>query len=239
LANPVVPDGRLAVILLPGLDGTGDLLKSFAAACPAEFEPVILDFPSDRVLTYEELHDLILGRLPRGRGLILVAESFAGPLALRLSLSRPSGAIGVVLCSSFVRSPVSSAWRWLPWSLLFRLAPCPGLLRRYLVGTKAEPTTVAAVTAAIVKVNPRVLAARIKAIIRLDASSALVACPAPLLYLHGDQDRLVRAFTVEALRSARPDMMVETLHAPHLLLQSVPNEAWRAIEAFVRQVSKE
>ncbi len=191
------------------------------------------------MLTYEELHDLVLGRLPAAKRLILVAESFSGPLALKLSLSRPAGLMGVVLCSSFVRSPVSSLWRWLPWSLLFRIPPHPSLLRRYLVGSGAKPTTVAAVAAAIAKVKPGVLAARIKTVIQVDATHALVACPIPLLYLHGDQDRLVQKLTVEELRCARPDMVVKTLHAPHLLSQSVPNEAWANIEAFVRQVCKE
>jgi hypothetical protein len=47
------------------------------------------------------------------------------------------------------------------------------------------------------------------------------------------QDRIVRAESFRHIKAARPDVEIETVPGPHLLLQAAPERAWPVIERFV------
>lgn len=73
-----------SAIVLPGLDGTGVLLEDFAAALSEHFDVQVIPYPADKPLRYPQLCAFVRERLPPG-DFILVAESFSGPVALRLA----------------------------------------------------------------------------------------------------------------------------------------------------------
>jgi pimeloyl-[acyl-carrier protein] methyl ester esterase len=79
------------LLLLPGIDGTGKFLGVFAQALRPSVEPMIVSYPSDRALGYDELEALVLAALPSDRGYILLGESFSGPLAVRIAARSPPG----------------------------------------------------------------------------------------------------------------------------------------------------
>ncbi|MBC7989027.1 MAG: hypothetical protein H7Y19_05525 [Luteimonas sp.] len=79
----------MRVIVLPGLDGTGELLDAFAAALAPEFDAQIIPYPRDRMLGYADLTQLVIAAMPRNEPFLLVAESFSGPIALRVAATRP------------------------------------------------------------------------------------------------------------------------------------------------------
>jgi len=70
---------------------------------PPAFEPVVVAYPPDRVLSYERLTELILDTTPDKGTVVLLGESFSGPLALMVAARRSVGLCAVVLCASFVR----------------------------------------------------------------------------------------------------------------------------------------
>src|SRR6478609_6980467 len=76
--------GAVTTLVLPGLDGTGALLAPFARAMPEGAQVRIASYPADEPLGYQALADRLSRDLAPGP-LALVAESFAGPLALRLA----------------------------------------------------------------------------------------------------------------------------------------------------------
>jgi hypothetical protein len=43
------------LVLLPGMDGTGELFAGFVKALPEGFDPVIMRYPIDRPLSYADL----------------------------------------------------------------------------------------------------------------------------------------------------------------------------------------
>ena len=49
-----------ALLLLPGIDGTGKFLREFANALRPSVEPIIVPYPLDRALGYDELEALVL-----------------------------------------------------------------------------------------------------------------------------------------------------------------------------------
>src|SRR5262249_43320065 len=145
----------------------------------------------------------------------------------------------LILVASFVRGPV----RWLPRavvlpSVLARLAASRFLIRETLVGRDAPQALVTAVCDAGRSVPPAVLAARVRTVLAGDARADLARCTCPLLYLAGDRDRLVHERMIDEIRGLRPDVVVERIAAPHLVLQCNPAAAARAIERFLEPRKK-
>ena len=224
------------VALLPGLDGTGDLFRPLLDVIPPWVNTRVISYPADTSHSYSELLGLIEARLRDEPDVVLVAESFSGPLALRYAAAWPGRVRGVVLCASFVRPPLP---RWVLWfcrAAVFRMAPPAFLVRRLMVGGGASAALVKAVRDAVRQVRPRVLAGRLREAVETDAVTALRDCSAPILYLAARGDALVGASAVRAIRAVRDDVRFVELDGPHLLLQREPGAAWREVERFLAAI---
>jgi pimeloyl-[acyl-carrier protein] methyl ester esterase len=219
------------VMLLPGLDGTGALFDSFLHAAPVGIEPIVVPLPREP-LGYAALVDRLAPTLQLTQDTILIAESFSGPLAILLAQHHRIAAL--VLCNTFVTPPGPRALATLPWAPLLHL-PLPGaLVRRYLVGSDAPDPLVEKVQSTVASVPPSVLAARVSAALSADVRDNLSRCGAPLLYLRGTRDRVVSDASVQGVVSAASSpVRVVRIPGPHLLLQTFPEAAWRAIEDAV------
>ncbi len=230
------PTSPLLTLLLPGLDGTGELFRRFVAAGTGALELRVVSYPRERFLRYAELEQLVLERhLPTGRRFALLGESFGGPLALRLAARRPPGLVGVVLASSFHRRP---APRWLralrPLAPAFFNLPLPAhAVRLLLGGPDASPELVTDVQRAVASVKGGVMAARAREAMWVDATPALADCTVPVLFLSAAHDRLLRPGLADEIRALRPAAEIRSLPAPHLMLQRMPVEAMRIVEEFL------
>ena len=232
----------LPLLLLPGLDGTGCLLESFVRELPAWISSRIISYPCDKRISYAELEARVWQSLPDGGGTYaLLAESFSGPVAMRLAARRPSGLIALILVASFARSPVPDVVRLLRpliGSYLF-WRPCPRfLMRRYLVGEDASPELISTVLAALRRVNPGVLAARLRDVLAAGAENDFASCRVPTLYVRGTRDRLLPRSLVGELRSLRPDLECMELDAPHFVLQRQPAAAAKIVAEFSMRSQK-
>ena len=221
------------LILLPGLDGTGDLFAPLLSVIPRSVSARVIAYPCERRLSYDELFGLLENLLAAENEMILLAESFSGPLALRYASVNPERVRGVILCGSFIRSPVP---RWLGIfvrPVVFHL-PLPAFfILRLLVGPGASDELVRAVRRAIQKVRPCILAWRMKDVFEVDCADALRRCAVPILYLAAARDALVRRSSVEGILAIRSDVEIRTIDAPHLLLQREPAAAWKKISQFL------
>ncbi|MFI5165675.1 MAG: alpha/beta fold hydrolase [Thermoanaerobaculales bacterium] len=233
-----MPD--ISLVLLPGLDGTGIAFRPLLGALPAWIGPQVHAYPGATPATYEQLLAKVLAALPRDAEFALLGESFSGPLALRAAATRPRGLHAVVLCASFVRNPMP----WLPhWAaplvrpFPFRFYPVVTVLKRWF-GRFSTPELRALLAEALAGVERPVLAARVRALLQVDASDALRACPVPILYLAGSHDCLVPKRNLRLIQTLRPDAQVAWLNAPHVLLQTQPVAAAQAIAAFLATVER-
>jgi pimeloyl-ACP methyl ester carboxylesterase len=140
----------MRALLLPGMDGTGKLFAKFCRALPASIRPVIASY--GELATYEAILETIA--IPDAP-FAIVAESFAGPLALRLAQRAPVPPRAVVLVASFVCSPRAFP-RWLASLLpgLFAIPPPPALLRRWMLGEDASTEDVAELRDVLASVRP-------------------------------------------------------------------------------------
>jgi pimeloyl-ACP methyl ester carboxylesterase len=226
----------LLTYLLPGLDGSGRLFARFqaAAADGSALDLRLVAYPHDRVLGYAQLEEQVLRELPRDRPFALLAESYSGPIALRVASRAPPGLVGVVLAASFHRRPAAPVFGALELlaPVFFRLPLPAHAVRLLLAGGDAPDDLVAEVQAAVAAVAASVMIARAREALRVDATDALRACPVPLLFLGGKDDRLLRGALPFEVRVALPEAEIRMLEAPHLVLQRRPREALRLVTEF-------
>lgn len=227
---------------MPGMDGTACLFGPFQEALDSiSFPHQLIAYPTEYPLGYEELQALVLKQLPDGEEFLLVAESFSGPLALRLASERPRGLVGVVLVASFVRpplplpAPVSAclgfAAAWLA-PLLFHWPPPRWAQRLLLLGCDASDEEVRWLSAAIAVVRPSVFGRRISEIMSVDVRQHLKDCPVPLLYLQASRDNLVQATCARTITQIHSGIPLVKLAGPHLLLQRAPAASAEAIRRW-------
>jgi pimeloyl-[acyl-carrier protein] methyl ester esterase len=225
-----MPEG-LRAILLPGLDGTGRLFDPLLKELPADLRAEVISYPTDAILDYAALEQFVEAALPRRDPFIIVAESFSGPLAIRLASRRVTGLIGLVLAGSFVRRPIPLP-RAAITQYLLPLALSPLFLRLFLVGTDASDALIRETLAAIRLVSPSVLVERARQALTVDVTAEFVQCAVPTLYLQGTRDRLVGPRIVRQLQRLRTDLRYIPLDAPHFVLQLRPAESKRCYAAL-------
>ena len=95
----------MKIVLLPGLDGTGLMFKPFIDVLPKDIEPLVISYPNDKRLGYEELIEYVLTELPDNDDYILIGESFSGPVAYQLALRKPENLRAVIFVASFLSRP--------------------------------------------------------------------------------------------------------------------------------------
>lgn len=222
------------LVLLPGMDGTGDLFQPFAAAVSVKTQ--IVRYPTSRPLDYRELESLVCSELPSDEPYVLLGESFSGPIAISIAARRPPLLRGVILCCSFARNPrpglglLRGLVNWLPGRP--PLVP----LDWFLAGRFGTPQLREALARSLAQVSPAALRARMTAVIGVDVSPVLPSISVPLLYLRATEDRVVPISASEVILNEVPRAEVVDLVAPHFLLQTAPKEAGAAVSLFVRKV---
>ena len=227
------------LVLLPGLDGTGTLFADFLSALPPTLSVNIARYPTQRFLSYSELVPCVKEVVPSSSPFLLVAESFSTPLAAKLAATRPPNLAGLVMCAGFITNPTGS-WsllvRALARPLLFRLSPPSWALEHFLIGTSSPGALEVGVRQALRLVNPGVLAGRIRAVLDCDTREDLARTEIPMMYIEAEGDRLVRAECLREIQRLRPDTVLASIPAPHLVLQREPQKAAEIIVRFMHQL---
>ena len=230
----------MKLVLLPGLDGTGLLFEPLCRELSSFIQPVIVNYPSDREMSYDELLSLTLPKLPTTGPYILLGESYGGPLALKIAAARPMGLCGLILSASFVTCPHGYVPKWashLVVPALFYPAPLLAKLKA-VVGRYSTPEIQALISRGLATVSPAVIAARVREVITIDVSKELLACPVPILYIQATHDYVVPASNLVQIQELRPDIRVIRVEAPHMILQTQAARSAEIIEGFINEQRK-
>jgi pimeloyl-ACP methyl ester carboxylesterase len=225
----------VALVLLPGTDGTTRFRAEFAAALTPTIEPTVVSYPADQAFGYRELEALVRSVLPADRPYILLGESFSGPIAISIAASCPPGLIGLALCGSFARNPLPVLGPLVRLLALLPLHYVPvRLLSALLLGRFASASLRAGLRAALQGISPATLRARIAAVLGVEVSSALPRIRVQVLYLRGSEDHLVPASCADDIARGAPQTRIAEIVAPHCLLQAAPDAAAAAVKAFAQ-----
>jgi len=181
------------VIILPGLDGTGDMLADFAAHLGEVRNVHVVSYPKNEALNYDDLSKLVAADLPADTPYCLLAESFSGPIATRLAAEKPRGLQAVIFAASFVKKPT-----YFPKAIasFANVTPAnsPTLLKLATPITFGKWSTRelhALLVKSVRAVSSRVLAYRIREAMGADDLWRFTGLDVPMLYIRPTHDRLV------------------------------------------------
>jgi pimeloyl-[acyl-carrier protein] methyl ester esterase len=231
-------DPKPKLILLPGLDGTGKLFKGLVEALSGRFKTQVVSYPPNEVTSYTQLAER-LQLFDGGEPVVLIAESYSTPLAIRLAARNPSNLKAVVLCAGFVTTPVGGLTRFAsvlvaPFS--FRVPLHYWVARFWLLGHGADSALVEDVRAAVAAVSPRVLAFRVRDVLSCDVGAELTQVRVPVLYIQAKQDRLVRPRSFDKIRAIGSRVEKVQIDGPHLILQREPHKAAEIIASYMQRI---
>lgn len=224
----------MKIILLPGMDGTGDLFADFAQALGVAADVQIVGYPRNQALGYAELESLVRAQLPRTEDFVLLAESFSGPIAMAIAAQAPSNLRGLVLCCTFARPPsmllaISMPimhWFGVPKWTLPMLAP-------WLLGPQYKRDQLENLKRVLESVSQSVLYCRLKAVHSVNAVAQLREVKAPTILLWADHDHVLGPSVLCELSQTLPAMCIRRLEGPHLLLQTRASECAQQVRSFL------
>ena len=229
--------GRL--VLLPGMDGTGELFTGFLKALPLGLESIIIRFPGDISMSGSELALFLKSRIPTTEPFVLLAESFSTPLAIQFAATNPPNLRGLILSTGFAKSPVPN---WLGACLpffapvLFRIRMPQSLAERFLLNTRISHNVLHDLRTAVASVRLAVLTSRLRFILDCDARNELEQITIPILYVQATEDRLVSNHSGEEIKRINPNVTVIALNGSHLLLQCMPHQSAEVVSDFIQRI---
>jgi pimeloyl-[acyl-carrier protein] methyl ester esterase len=225
------------LVLLPGMDGTGELFSPLLKELGPDIQTVVVRYP-DLPLDYAAHEAFARARLPSTGPFVVLGESFSGSIAISLAASPPDGMCGYVLCASFVRSPrrILNALRPLIRFVNFSRVH-PALAQYFLMGGRGSAAFVQMHQATIRNLSNASLAARLHAISKVDVGTRLEKVRLPGLYIRATGDRLVTKAAAAAFAKTAPNARIADIEGPHFLLQMNPIDAARVLRAFIQEAS--
>jgi pimeloyl-[acyl-carrier protein] methyl ester esterase len=217
-------------VLLPGLDGTGLLFAPLLRALSSHLRVKVIAYPPSTDMDYADLSDFAFSQLPDGP-VIVLGESYSGPVAALLAYRFPERVKGLILASSFVTSPRPR--------FLSHLLAIPGLVhlskifaRQALLGAYRDPEVALLLKKVIPYLPAGLIRFRVAQLLHADFSDQFLKAACPVLVVHGKQDLLVSKNHVKKLVRLRPNATVCSFEGPHMLLQVTPFECAADIVTF-------
>ena len=212
----------MKIVLLPGLDGTGVLLKPFIEAMPNEIDALVISYPSNLKQSYEELIEFVINQLPEEK-FILVGESFSEYIAYQVALRKPKNLKSVIFVATFLESPrpfllgLSSC---LSRRLLLSV-PIPNyVVKTFLLGLTANKEMIGLLKQSIKRVSPNVLSYRLREIEKLQNNHE--PCEIKATYIQATDDKLVPKRCLESFKIVFNNISVFQIEGPHFILQTSP-----------------
>jgi pimeloyl-[acyl-carrier protein] methyl ester esterase len=237
----MLPDmPRPTLVLLPGLDGTGDFFAPLLDVLSASVPTQVVRYPLAGASDYATCGAIARSALPTDRPFVLLGESFSGPIAVAIAATAPPGLAGVILSATFVVNPrpYLGVLRPLLPILPLRSDPLSIALSRFRVlGRWATPALRALHRDILIRLPPETVRSRLEAVINCDVREAMRSVHVPVLSLVAQHDRLIPRSASRVLQQHAPTATVVELNAPHCLLQCVPLAAADTILTFIDSIS--
>lgn len=229
-------NGPIEIVLLPGLDGTGDLFDRLAARLAPDLTVTIVRYPQDPSLGYAGYAEIVRNVIGK-RPVFLLGESFSGPVAVRVATQLGRQVQGVVLAATFVKNPWPGCFIRRAALVDPRTTP-PRLRDAVLMGPFGDPELVKKVEGIVATLSRSVRASRLKAIAEVDVRRDFAQLACPILVLHGRGDWLVRKSPIQRAVCERGRARMVVIPGAHMLLQTRSAEAAAEIVNFTKSIAE-
>lgn len=227
----------MKLVLLPGMDGTGELFAPFISALPNSIRPVVVTFPRAETIAYDDLVEIARRALPSNEPFAILGESFSGPIATALAAYGYDQLLALIYSCSFVRNP-SNALSTL--KSLVPLIPIRGVIsnavRNLLLGVDSVKIRTL-VGQSMSTVSPDVIRSRLAQVLEVDVTESLKKVSVPILYLRASNDRLIKPRSGDHIAKMNPNVQIVEIIGPHLLLQTTPVQCANTISGFLSRIN--
>jgi len=228
------------VVFLPGLDGTGLSFDPLRAFLPPGVEYAVVRYPKDEFLSFEETVECAADQILGLTGFVALAESFSGPIAIRLLSSGQFDAKCLILCATFAEAPrpiLLKLGRILPLSTLLAL-PVPKFALRMFVGGDDFCESLFPLFQRIrAAVPPKMLAHRLGLVAKVDVVDFISDLRMPCCYIQATEDRVVPSSSLAPFRELISNLQIRQVPGPHCILQAQPEACMSIIDEFVGLIS--
>ncbi len=227
----------MRLVLLPGLDGTGDLFDPFVAALDPGVNVDVIRYPTADVHSYQQHIDYVWSRLPVDEAFVILGESFSGPVAISIAARRPGGLAGLVLCCTFVRCPLPVPRFFGYLTNLLPVHFLPDFLMGFLLlQYPLDKGLTDKVKRAVNSVSVRILQQRLRAVVTVDVAAELASVDLPVLNISACNDRLVPVRATSRIESLCRHAQNVRVPGPHALLQCDPRTTAPGVAGFIRSL---
>jgi len=229
------------LMVLPGMDGTGLLLNPFIEYLGRRVDAQLFDYPTHVIQSYEEIISNVEAVLPStGEDFAILAESFAGPVALSLAQKGIPGLRALILVVSFAATPrhlLLQLTRYLPMDRLLGLPVPRRFARRMMLGGSPPEGALDKLLEVFYMISPEVLASRLDEMRKLTLTQDVINLPA--MYIQATNDRLLPDNAVNDIKAFLPQIEVHRLDGPHLILDTQPKTCARLVAGFLDSLEYE
>lgn len=226
----------MKLVLLPGMDGTGELFNPLLQHLQSD--TTVLPLPESGDQDYNHIASAITPLLPQ-QDYILLAESFSSGLVRYLVENHDRYLRGVVIVSGFVSAPNRALLRLaksLPLHTMLNMPGFDAVCRRYLLGNTATSEDIAALKEAIKSVPQDILKARLVAMLNMP-NDLNYKCSLPCVCIVPTEDKLVHSRKTRELATAYSNAAISPISGPHFILQSNPSLAAKSVQCAMNYIN--
>jgi pimeloyl-ACP methyl ester carboxylesterase len=225
------------LILLPGLDGTGDFFAPLLDALGNSVRTHVVRYPVAGAYDYATCQQLVRAALPADGSYVLLGESFSGPVAISLAAQAPQGLAGIILCCTFAGNPrprLALIRPLLPFLPFHGTGSSLRLSRFLVLGRWITPAIRELHQKILSSVPAKTIRSRLEAVADCDVREALASIRLPIMCLVARHDRLIPKAAARLIQQQAPAASLIEIDAPHCLLQCEPRQAAKQIREFLR-----
>ena len=226
----------MKLVLLPGMDGTGELFDNFLRHFKAEFitECIVIKLPQQGAQDHASLAKIITKKLPE-EDFVLLAESFSGGLVPELLNSKKHNIKGVIFVASFLSCPnkfLLPIARILPLKTLTSI-PLSGIALKFLfLGKQAPDELIKKFIHAIKSVPNKTLKERLNVMYQQQIPDKTYDIPT--FYIKAANDYLVPKKKKDELNRIFKNTVNKEINGPHFILQAHPKKTAMLISEIVK-----
>jgi len=224
------------LVVLPGLDGTEVFFRPLEALLPESIRCVTVCFPPAGADGYDRLLEIVRAAISGLSEFHVLGCSFGGPLAVMLAGAEPRKVRGIILSATFLRSPRERLARF-PFLVVAPAVWTIRVIRRipiWLFRSRDDPLRVAKAEVWS-RVPARAMAARARALLRVDVREVLRRCAQPVLGIVFEDDEVVPRIRSEEILDCSPSARLVTLPGDHLATFKDPASSAREIVRFIQE----
>ena len=229
----------MKLVLLPGMEGTGNLFGPLLKVLPGDIKTQIISYPITGIgESYTAYIDYVSSHLPDDEDFVILGESFSGPIAYEIAARKPPHLKGIIFVVTFLESPsVAGVW-FGQWSLALwpqALSIPESALRFWLGEEETSFELIQLLSQAIDKVGINVLQQRLQMVGQLKYEHRNIMMPC--LYIGAVNDRIVGREVLSLFRSSIPSLNEYLVDGPHTILQHRPQECVNIIGNFLKTIN--